>query len=219
MAHPSHQHQPNDLGIATLSDPRLLTRIGILTLRPIQPQDGDRLATLLNGLAPASRRNRFHGAAIPGAAQVQAMTQPDPRRQPAWVVSAHMDGTEQLIADARYCVADDGLAAEFALVVGEPWQRLGVGAWAMHSLQRMATAAGLQWLEGDVLRSNLPMLGLMQRCGFALCPDPEDDQIVKVQRRLGFAPVRSLPRARSGLRAWLQQAWPAVATAASAVAR
>jgi GNAT superfamily N-acetyltransferase len=217
MAHAPHRS--NALGIATLSDPRLLTRIGMLTLRPIQPQDVERLAALLNGLAPTSRRNRFHGAAALSPAHVQAMTHADPRRQPAWVVSAHMDGTEQLIADARYSVADDGLAAEFALVVGEPWQRLGVGAWAMHNLQRLAAAAGLQWLDGDVLRTNLPMLGLMQRCGFALCPDPEDDQIVKVQRRLGFAPVVSRPPARPGLRGWLQQAWPAVATAASAVAR
>lgn len=216
MPHPSHQ--PNDLGIAALSHPRLLTRIGTLTLRPIQPQDDERLAALLNGLAPASRRNRFHGAVALSAAQVRAMTHVDPRCQPAWVASVHIDGAEQLIADLRYRVADDGLAAEFALVVGDAWQGLGVGAWAMHSLQRMATTAGLQWLEGDVLRSNLPMLGLMQRCGFALCPDAEDDQIVKVQRRLGFAPVRSLPRARPGLRAWLRQVWPGAVTATSAVA-
>lgn len=220
---PQPRPHPNDRlhpGIATLSHPRLLTRIGPLTLRPICPQDDERLATLLNGLAPAGRRNRFHGAVALSPAQVQAMTHVDPRCQPAWVVSVHIDGAEQLIADLRYSVADDGLAAEFALVVGEPWQRLGVGAWAMHSLQRLAAAAGLQWLDGAVLRSNLPMLGLMQRCGFALCPDPEDDQIIQVQRRLGFAPVLSPPRARPGLRAWLRQAWPAAASAAaSAVAR
>lgn len=192
---------------ASLIETRALVGGRVLTLRPILPQDDALLAMLVRELTPQARRNRFHGAVNLAAAHLHQMSNVDYQRQMAVVVTAQVNGTERLVADARYCVAPDGDSAEFALVVAEGWQRLGVGAWAMTALQQAATNAGLEWLQGDVLRGNLPMLGLMQRCGFVLCPDAEDDGVVKVQRRLG---VRggATPSARLGLRSWLKRAWP-----------
>lgn len=194
---------------ATLIETRALGRAGPLTLRPILPQDGELLGQLVSGLTPQARRNRFHGAVTLSAVHLQTMCCVDYQHQLAVVVTAQVDGAECLIADARYCVEHEGHGAEFALVVAERWQRLGVGAWAMRTLLHAATAAGLEWLHGDVLQGNAPMLALMQGCGFALCPDPEDDQIVRVQRRLG-APVVNLPRARHGLRSWFSLARPGI---------
>jgi len=191
---------------ARLSQTRMQASTGPLTLRPILPQDDELLAELLNGLSPAARRNRFHGAMKVSPTQLRQMSCVDHRCQLALVVTAQVDGAERLIADARYCVLDDGVSAEFALVVSERWQRLGLGAWAMQSLQHAATGAGLEWLNGDVLQANAPMLRLMEHCGFALCPDPEYEQVVKAQRRLSRQ-ARPLPRARHGFRSWLQQAW------------
>ena len=185
---------------------------GTLTLRPILPQDEELLAELLNGLSPAARRNRFHGAVRVSPTQLRQMSCVDYRRQLALVVTAQVDGAERLVADARYCVLDNGQSAEFALVVAERWQRLGLGAWAMQSLQH-ATAAGLEWLNGDVLQANAPMLRLTERCGFALCPDPEDEQIVKAQMRLSRQ-ATPLPRARHVFRSWMQQVWLGRALAA-----
>jgi len=187
-----------------------------LTLRPILPQDEELLGELLNGLSPAARRNRFHGAMKVSPTQLRQMSCVDFRRQLALVITAHIDGAERLIADARYSVLDDGLSAEFALVVCERWQRLGLGAWAMQSLQHAATGAGLEWLNGDVLQANTPMLRLMEHCGFALCPEFEDGPVVKAQRRLSrqARPLPPLPRARHGFRSWLQQAWLGRAMAA-----
>jgi GNAT superfamily N-acetyltransferase len=191
---------------ATLIETRKHAATGLLTLRPILPQDEELLATFLNDLTPPVRRNRFHGAVNISPARLQEMSCVDYRHQMAVVITAQVDGAERLVADARYCLESDGCGAEFALVVAERWQRLGLGAWAMQSLQHAATRAGLEWLNGDVLQANTPMLLLMKRCGFALCPDPEDDQIVRAQQRLGHqaAPV---PRARQGLRSRLRQAW------------
>lgn len=196
-----------------LIETRAQASAGTLTLRPILPHDEELLANLLNGLSPAARRNRFHGAVKVSPTQLRQMSCVDYRRQLALVVTAQVDGAERLVADARYCVLDDGQSAEFALVVAERWQRLGLGAWAMQSLQHAAATAGLEWLNGDVLQANAPMLRLTERCGFALCPDPEDEQIVRVQRRLSRQ-ASPLPRARHGLRSWLQQVWPGRARAA-----
>lgn len=198
---------------ATLIDTRVPRRSRPLTLRPILPQDADLLAELMDGLAPATRRNRFHGAVRLSPHHLRQMSAIDYRNHLAVVVSTEVDGSEQLIADARYVVEPGGQGAEFALVVADRWQGQGVGAWAIQTLQRAATAAGLHWLHGDVLQHNLPMLGLMRRCGFALSPDAEDDHIVKVQHRLG-AQAMPHPVWKHSLRAWLRQAWPTTVPAA-----
>lgn len=204
-------------GPATLVETRVPRRTPPLRLRPILPQDADLLAQLLDGLSPAARRNRFHGAVRLSPSHFRQMSTIDPSNQLAVVVSTMVGGSEQLIADARYVVEPGGQGAEFALLVADRWQGQGVGAWAMQVLQRAATNAGLIWLQGDVLQDNLPMLGLMRRCGFALSPDAEDDRIVKAQRRLG-APAVTPPVVKHGLRYWLRHAWPPAVLAVSAQA-
>jgi RimJ/RimL family protein N-acetyltransferase len=197
------QHYP-----ATLIETRVHRRSRQLTMRPILPQDAKLLAQLLDGLAPETRRNRFHGAIRLSSNHLQQMSHVDYRRHLAMVVTTEVDGAERLIADARYVVEPGGDGAEFALVVADGWQCQGVGTWAMQSLQRAGSNAGLQWLQGGVLNSNLPMLSLMQRCGFAQSPDAEDAQLVRVQRRLGSQGV-PLPAMRHDLRSWLRSAWRA----------
>ena len=199
---------------ATLIETITRSRARPLTLRPILPQDADLLARLVDGLTPVTRRNRFHGAIRLSASHLQQMSALDYRSHLALVVTTEVDGAEQLIADARYVVDPGGRGAEFALLVADGWQRQGVGAWAMQSLQRAATKAGLQWLHGDVLRGNLPMLSLMQRCGFALSPHAEDDQMVKAQWRLGAQTVPPFT-VKHSFRSWLRHAWPASVQAAA----
>jgi len=206
VCHPIH-HGRTRPGPVMLVETRVQRRTPPLTLRSILPQDAERLAQLVDGLTPAARRNRFHGAVRLSPSHFRQMSSLDPSRQLAVVVSTVVGGSEQLIADARYVVEPGGQGAEFALVVADRWQGQGVGAWAMQTLQRAATNAGLQWLRGDVLQDNLPMLGLMQRCGFALSPDADDDRIVNAKRRLGATAV-PLPMVKHELRRWLRHVWP-----------
>jgi GNAT superfamily N-acetyltransferase len=193
---------------ATLIETRVDRRACPLTMRPILPQDAKLLERMLDGLAPETRRNRFHGAIRLSSDRLLQMSHVDYRRHLAMVVTTEVDGAEQLIADARYVVEPGDEGAEFALVVADGWQCQGVGAWAMQSLQRAATNVGLQWLHGDVLNGNPPMLSLMKRCGFALSHDTKDKQVVRAQRRLGAqgVPIRAV---RYGFRSWLRRAWPA----------
>lgn len=199
---------------ATLIEIRVQSRARALTLRPILPQDAELLARLVDGLAPDTRHNRFHGAIRLSASHSRQMSALDYRNHLALVVTTEVDGAEQLLADARYVVDPGGRGAEFALLVADGWQRQGLGAWAMQSLQRAATKAGLQWLHGDVLRGNLPMLSLMQCCGFALSPHAEDDQMVKAQRRLGAQTVPPFT-VKHSFRSWLRHVLPAGVQAAA----
>lgn len=187
---------------ARLIDQRKLGRQQHLTLRPVLPQDDHLLGQLVSGLSPAARRNRFHGAMKLSAERLQQLSRVDYQRQLALVVTTVVDGIEHLIADARYVVQADGAeGAEFAVMVDERWQRRGVAHWALHALQQAASQAGLRRLHGGVLAGNTPMLSLMQRCGYETAPHPEEQGVVKAQRRLDAA--HPVPAARRGRLAWL----------------
>lgn len=200
MAHPMQALTPEPGYLlhhypATLIDTRICGDHGRLTLRPVLPQDHLLLADLMAGLSPAARRNRFHGAVKLSPSRLQQMSCVDYQRQMALVVTACVNGAEQLIADARYVVERDQQGAEFALVVDECWQRHGVGAWALHALEHAAFLAGVQRLHGSVLEDNAPMLGLMTCCNYTLRTDPEDRWLVRAQRWLDHAePVPVRPR-------------------------
>ena len=212
-----HRYPAALIDIRTLPDGRRLM------LRPVLPQDEPLLAGLVAQFSAAGRRNRFHAAVNLGAAQLQRMSRIDYRRELAFVITAFQGAAECVIADARYCVDADAQGAEFALMVDERWQRLGLGCWAMHALRDAAQAAGLTWLHGEVLRDNAPMRALMQRCGLCCTADPEDERLVQVQLRLGHAPsvrLSAAGRARRSSLAWLtwrlpSKAWPAEAALAA----
>lgn len=185
----------------SLIDSRTLRDGQRLTLRPVLPQDCVLIGELMIGLSPAARRQRFHGVVKLSAASLLQMSCIDYARQLALVVTAHVDGTERVIADARYCVGADH-TAEFALVVDERWQRQGIGAWALAALHQAATAAGVNALQGAVQSSNAAMLALAQHCGFGCTDDPEDDQQVCVEVQLGSA-CTAAPSLHRRVAAWL----------------
>lgn len=161
-----------------------------LLLRPVLPQDHHLLADLLQSQSAKARRNRFHAAINPSPRLCRQMSQVDYPQQLALVVCRLAPrSAERLVAEARYSVNDDGCSADFALMVDEAWQGLGVGRWALQALQQAAARAGLRWLEGEVLQDNHRMLDLARGCGFACRPDPHDGQLVRLHRRLAPWPA------------------------------
>lgn len=156
-----------------------------------------------HALSPAARRCRFHGA-VQGcsAAWLRELTTPDGMRHVAFVATvADADGRERIVGEARYvaCSRDDEFnagCAEFAIAVADGWCGSGVADRLMEALFDSARAAGLRWLYGDVLRSNVRMLGFMRRLGFVACggaDQPEDsadldaDGIVRLERGVAAA--------------------------------
>lgn len=168
----------------TLIDARWLSGPRRLLLRPVLPQDAHLLSALVLAQSAQARRNRFHSTVKPSTALCQQMSQVDYRQHLALVVCSMAGGVEQVVADARYSVAANGLSAELALMVDERWQRQGIGRWALLALQQAAANAGLTWLEGEVLQGNDAMLGLAQRCGFACTPGSQDERVVRVRRHV-----------------------------------
>lgn len=157
-----------------------------LTLRPVQTQDAERVARLLEqGLSRDSRYRRFHGAlGRLSAARLAQMTSADFNRHVCFVVSCQVDGVEQLVAEGRYHLTPREGGAEFALAVADAWQRRGIGRRLMGALVAAARERQVDRLRGEVLINNPAMAGLMDACGFQLGAHPEDGALLQATQSL-----------------------------------
>ena len=73
-------------------------------------------------------------------------------------------GDEGVIAEARYVVDKENPAlCEFAVSVGDAWQRKGIGTTLLHTLCREASKAGLSGMYAETLAFNEGALALVRR--------------------------------------------------------
>jgi acetyltransferase len=111
-------------------------------------------------------------------------TQIDYDREMAFVAvtTEENDGIE--LGVARYIINPDGLSAEFALVVADQYQGLGIGSRLMNALMLTAKNKGIISLEGEVLSINQSMLALVKKLSFSIESINDDPEIVRVIKNL-----------------------------------
>jgi acetyltransferase len=146
-----------------------------IVIRPIGPEDAEREQDFVRALSPESRYFRFMTTLreLPPD-MLYRFTHPDFQRELALAAVAADGASAKFIGVAR-CVADsERTSAEFAVVVADEWQNRGVGTRLLCELMRAARAIGLRRIWGDVLASNMRMLGLMVSLGFEIQPAPDD---------------------------------------------
>ena len=90
---------------------------------------------------------------------------------------------ERLIGAARLVMESDRQSAEYAVVVGDPWQRQGLGRHFMELIIPYAKERGLAEIHGDVLTANEPMLALCEQLHFSIHRSEVKD-VVRVSRKL-----------------------------------
>lgn len=145
------------------------------------PQDRDAFQDFVRGLSADARANRFLAPVKElSPATLEAMTQPDQSRHVALVAT---EGG-RIIGEGRYVAVAGNGRAEFAIAVADDWQRKGIGARLLASLMVAARLAGLQALEGEVLRTNTAMLNFAKRVGFALKGCSGDARLLVAERIL-----------------------------------
>ena len=149
----------------------------VLHVRPIRPEDADMERSFVNGLSEQTRYYRFfYRLSELTPAMLARFTQVDYDRELALVAIAATDegGSQAFVGVARYIANPDRLSAEFAVVVGDAWQRRGVARVLMRGLIVCAKRRGLERLEGTVLRENERMQAFVRSLGFTIADDPED---------------------------------------------
>ncbi|WP_303784116.1 bifunctional acetate--CoA ligase family protein/GNAT family N-acetyltransferase [Azovibrio restrictus] len=158
-----------------------------VTIRPIRPEDADLEQEFVRSMSDESRYYRFMDTIRElTPAMLVRFTQIDYDREMALiaVIEDEESGKETQIGVARYVVNPDGESVEFALAVGDAWQKCGIGRKLMTSLIECARMKGYRAVVGDVLASNTKMFRLMSSLGFTIHPHPDDTAVKKVVKPL-----------------------------------
>ncbi|HQD82592.1 MAG TPA: bifunctional acetate--CoA ligase family protein/GNAT family N-acetyltransferase [Quisquiliibacterium sp.] len=166
------------------------------TIRPIQPEDADRLQAFMRALSPESRYFRFISTLSELTPKMLVRyTQIDYDRELALVAVQQRDplavppegaegaggaggsedlDEERIIGVVRYLLNPDRETCEFAIAIADDWQGKRLGSTLMRAIIEAARNKGLRRIEGYVLGSNARMLGLMTYLGFKVETDRDD---------------------------------------------
>jgi len=158
----------------------------VVIIRPIRPEDAELEQEFVKAMSDESRYYRFMDT-LRELTQTMLVrfTQIDYDREMALVAVMTDDaGKESQIGVARYVGNPDGESVEFALAVGDDWQKCGVGRKLMSALIDCARMKGYRAVVGDVLSTNSKMFRLMTSLGFTIHPHPEDTAVKRVVKPL-----------------------------------
>jgi acetyltransferase len=180
-----------------LVEPRRFADGQAWVLRPIRPEDADALQGFIRDLSQQSRYMRFVSVMRELTPHMLARyTQVDYHRELALVAVTQLPNPahrghpqESIVGFAHYLRNADGRGAEYALVIGDAWQRRGLGRALMQALIEAAREQGLEYIDGFVLASNQPMLALLSRLGFTSERDGDDATLRRVWLKLAAPPA------------------------------
>jgi acetyltransferase len=148
-------------------------------IRPIKPEDAPLLVELFDTLSPTSIYYRFFGPlkVLPHSMLVR-FTQIDYDREIDMVALEKITGDrERMLATARVMSDPDGKKAEFAILVGDPWQGKGVGARLLERCLAIAKERGIETVWGIVLHENTGMRALARKLGFKVSRSDEPSEL------------------------------------------
>lgn len=159
-----------------------------VNVRTIRADDADELQAAIRALSPESRYSRFFSALdeLPPRLLDRA-THPDARRELQLVAFAGPGDEQEIVGGARYAATATDGDCEFAVAVVDGWQGRGLARSLLETLMHAARARGFLRIEGYVLVTNLAMLGLAERLGFAKLQSAEGPTVYLVRRDLGTA--------------------------------
>ncbi|NOQ36425.1 MAG: GNAT family N-acetyltransferase [Methylococcaceae bacterium] len=156
-----------------------------ITIRPIRPEDAKIEKDFVHRLSERSKYMRFMQSIQELTPEmIVRFTQIDYDREMAFIaVTEHEDMPTEL-GVGRYIMNPDGYSVEFAIVVSDDCQGLGIGAKIMKTLMQAAKYKGISLFEGEVLTVNKAMLSLVKKLGFSVEAIAGDSEVVKVIKDL-----------------------------------
>src|SRR5262245_18081538 len=134
-------------------------------IRPVRPDDEERLRRFLEGLSEESRTFRFFSPATDLAAQARRDSQIDYLQTFGFVATSGAD--DRVTAHALYATSGAG-RAEVAFAVADDYHGRGLATLLLGQLAEVAVANGIHVFEADVLPSNYRMLDVFRQSGFSL---------------------------------------------------
>src|ERR1700754_2825305 len=160
-----------------------------VTVRFVEPHDGEELQNYFRSLSTRSRYNRFLGAMSELPKPVlDRFTHISTAGGFTVVATMQIDGFEAIVGEARYVFHPETDNFEFGISIDDRWQGHGVGSALLKNLECRAAAFGAQGIFGDTLRSNESMMGLARHSGYRFANHPDDWKLVRFEKELNVAP-------------------------------
>lgn len=141
-----------------------------VTLRPIRPEDETLLAEFFKSLSEETMRLRFFQVIreLPHGTLTRYCNL-DYDREMAIVAEVHGD-RRQIIGVARVISEPGRNFGEFAVVVGDQWQGLGLGSKLVDYIINISKEMKLKTIYGFVVSDNVKMIHLCTKKGFKIEP-------------------------------------------------
>jgi acetoin utilization protein AcuB len=142
-----------------------------ISIRPIRPDDAPRLQAFIAQLSQATIYDRFMGykKMLPDQEARQLASLDYDHKMALVATKSKAHGEESILGVAHYYVVeDDPSCAEFAVVIGDAYQRQGLGTHLMMRLMEYAQAHGIHTLIGYALAQNFQLLRFAQRSGLPI---------------------------------------------------
>lgn len=156
-----------------------------VVIRPVRPDDAQRMGEFLEGLSKDNRYFRFQKwIGEPSRQLARYLTEIDYDRHMAFVCAAGAGVDATIVGDARYSVNTDGVSCEFGVMIADAWHNTGIAGLLMDDLIEAARRHGLKRMEGLVLAVNPTMLRFARGLGFTVTAVPEDRATMCVVKEL-----------------------------------
>ena len=170
-------------------------------VRPIRPDDEDRMLALFSRFSPHTVYLRFHQV-------LKEMPRENVRRfctvdydgSFALVATVVSGGEEKIVAVGRYARLPRQDAAEIAFVVEDPYQGKGLGTYLLHQLALIARERGINVFEAEVLAQNQDMLRVLKDSGYHM--------IQELEAGVCRAILDVAPATRAEESPWRGKKWP-----------
>jgi len=167
-------------------------------IRPVLPEDENRLVTLYGRLSRDTKYQRFftvRNRLPPDWAHYFANV--DYRRRLALVAERDLDWRPELIGVARYEASDEEGTAEVAMVVQDYWQGKGLGTILLKAILRVGEANGIRRFRAYALADNHRMLAMLSRLTNIQQRRIEEGVVDIVFTRRGTPEAKSRPEAQA----------------------
>ena len=147
----------------------------VATIRPVLPRDSAIMADFVRSMSHETRYFRFiSNISELTPRMLSSMSHIDYDREMALLAVINRDGQDLLIGTARYVDNFDDKSCEFAVVLGDEFQGLGLASYLMRQLFKVAADKDIRVMKGIVLAENKRMIDFCQHLGFSIQRDPED---------------------------------------------
>ena len=151
------------------------------TLRPIRPEDEEMLVAFHSTLSQKSVHFRYFGIlsleARTAHRRLARICFSDYDRELALVAEHGRGATRRVVAVGRLNRLHRRNQAEFAVVVSDAWQGLGLGKRLMARLIEIGRAEKLEAITGSILCDNAAMLRICRQLGFEIHETPDSDTV------------------------------------------